>query len=57
MDYEFASTVHKAQGSEFDRVWIIKDDIQKSILNNYYDNYARMMYVAISRAKKKVFIL
>lgn len=57
MDYSFASTVHKAQGSEFKRVFIVKDDMQKSILNNYYDTYARLMYVAISRAKEKVFIL
>lgn len=57
MDYPFASTVHKAQGSEFDRVWIDKKDIQKSIFNGSYTNYARLMYVAISRAKKKIFIL
>lgn len=57
MDYSFASTVHKAQGSEFKRVWIIPEDIQKSIMNGYYMNYARLMYVAISRAKKKVFII
>jgi len=57
MDYTFASTVHKAQGSEFDRVWIVKSDIQKAIVNGYYNNYARMMYVAISRARKTVFVL
>ena len=57
MDYSFASTVHKAQGSEFDRVWIDKKDIQKSIFSGNYRNYARLMYVAISRAKKKVFVL
>jgi len=57
MDYSFASTVHKAQGSEFERVWICKEDIQKSIMNGYYMNYARLMYVAISRAKKKLFII
>ena len=56
MDYSFASTVHKAQGSEFNRVWINKEDIQKSIMNDYYGNYARLMYVALSRARKKIFI-
>jgi len=55
-DYTFASTVHKSQGSEFDRVWIDKQDILKSSMNNNYRQYARMMYVALSRAKKKVFI-
>ena len=57
MDYSFASTVHKAQGSEFNRVFIDKCDIQRSIFGNSYINYARLMYVSISRAKKKVFML
>jgi ATP-dependent exoDNAse (exonuclease V) alpha subunit len=56
-DYTFASTVHKSQGSEFNRVWIDKTDILKSSMNNNYRQYARMMYVALSRAKKMVFIL
>ncbi|MCI4437181.1 MAG: ATP-binding domain-containing protein [Ignisphaera sp.] len=56
MDYNFSSTVHKAQGQEFDRVFIDKEDIQKSIMNGYYGNYARLMYVAISRAKKTLYI-
>lgn len=56
-DYLFASTVHKAQGSEFKRVWIDKADILKASLNNNFRQYARLMYVAISRAKKEIFIL
>ena len=35
-------------------LWIDKADIQKSIFNNSYMNYARLMYVAISRAKRNV---
>ena len=57
MDYKFASTVHKAQGSEFDSVFVDVNDIKKSILPNYYDTYARLMYVALSRAKKRVYII
>lgn len=57
MDYSFASTVHKAQGSEFDRVFIVQKDLQKAIMNGYYENYARLMYVALSRAKKRVLIV
>lgn len=57
MDYKFASTVHKAQGSEFDVVFVDVNDIKKSILPNYYDTYARLMYVALSRAKKTVYII
>ncbi len=57
MDYTFASTVHKSQGSEFNTVWIDKRDIQKSIFNNNYNTYARLIYVALSRAKKQVGII
>jgi len=57
MDYGFASTVHKAQGSEFSRVWIVKPDIQKAIFGGSYKNYARLMYVALSRAKNTIFII
>lgn len=56
-DYSFASTVHKSQGSEFNRVWIDKKDILKASMNNNFRQYARMMYVALSRARKTVFIL
>ena len=56
MDYSFATTVHKSQGSEFDIVFIDKQDMLKSIRGNYYITYARLMYVAISRAKKIIYI-
>jgi ATP-dependent exoDNAse (exonuclease V) alpha subunit len=56
MDYSFATTVHKSQGSEFDVIFIDKTDIQKSILNRYYETYARLMYVSISRAKQIIYI-
>lgn len=56
MDYPFATTVHKSQGSEFNTVFIDKQDIQKSIFNGNYSTYARLMYVAISRAKNKIYI-
>lgn len=51
MDYTFASTVHKAQGSEFNTVWIHKADLLKIIgPTRNYTQYARMLYVAISRS-------
>jgi len=56
MDYNFATTVHKSQGSEFNNIFIDKLDIQKSIKNNYYDLYARLLYVALSRAKQSIWI-
>ncbi len=53
----FATTIHKAQGQEFGTVYIAQDDIKKSIYNGYYMNYARLMYVALSRAINKVVIV
>ena len=57
MDYSFASTVHKAQGSEFNTVWVDKANLQKAIFNKSYNNYARLMYVATSRARVKINII
>jgi len=53
----FATTVHKSQGSEFSTVYIAQDDIKKAIRNGYYVQYARLMYVALSRAIHKVVIV
>ena len=53
----FATTVHKAQGQEFERVFIAQDDIKRSIGNGYYDTYARLMNVALSRAIHEVVIV
>ncbi len=56
VDYSFCTTVHKSQGSEFSNVFIDKLDIQKSIFRGNYTTYARLMYVAISRAKNTLYI-
>ncbi len=53
----WATTVHKAQGSEFDTVYIAQTDIKKSIQGDNYMAYARLMYVALSRAINKVVIV
>ena len=53
----FCTTVHKSQGQEFERVFIDQTDIKKSIRGGYYEQYARLMYVAMSRAIKGVIIL
>lgn len=46
----FVLTVHKSQGSTYDEVYINSHDILKST------NKKRLMYVAISRAKNKLFM-
>jgi len=53
----YATTVHKAQGSEFSTVFIAIEDVKKAVRNGYYDQYARLMYVALSRAIKRVILV
>ena len=49
----YSSTVNKAQGSTFDRVFIDLDDVRRC---NSGDQIARMLYVGVSRAKQQVFL-
>ena len=50
---QYASTVHKAQGSSYDKVFIDLDDIGRC---NIATDVARMLYVAISRSRKRVIL-
>jgi hypothetical protein len=50
----YACTINKAQGSTFDRVYIDLDDIGKCSMG---DQIARMLYVAVSRARHQVFLV
>ncbi len=52
--YPFATTVHKAQGSEFSKVFIDQVDMSKA-LNT--EQYQRLMYVALSRAIDEVIFI
>lgn len=47
----FACTINKAQGSTFDKVFIDLDDIRRC---NSGNQIARMLYVAVSRARLQV---
>lgn len=49
----YACTINKAQGSTFDKVFIDLDDIRKC---NSGNQIARMLYVAVSRAKHTVYL-
>ena len=49
----YACTINKAQGSTFDRVFIDLDDVSRC---NSGDQIARMLYVAVSRARQQVFL-
>ncbi|UKL14795.1 DNA helicase [Stenotrophomonas phage C121] len=48
-----ASTVHKAQGSSFDHVYVDLSDISKC---TQFDMALRLLYVAMSRARNKVIL-
>ena len=50
----YACTINKSQGSTYDRVFIDLDDIKKCSSANLI---ARMMYVAVSRAREQVFLV
>ncbi len=52
-DYGYATTVHKSQGSEWDRVILFP---QK---NRYQsdDEFRRWLYTAVTRAKEKLFVI
>jgi hypothetical protein len=49
----YSSTINKAQGSTYDRVFIDLNDISKCTSG---DQLARLMYVAVSRARYQVFL-
>jgi nucleoside-triphosphatase THEP1 len=49
----FASTIHKAQGSTYDTVYINLSDISRCRIAS---DVARMMYVAVTRSAKKVIL-
>lgn len=51
--HSYASTVHKAQGSTFETVFIDVDDILR---NRKIDEVLRLLYVAITRASNNVIL-
>ncbi len=48
----YSCTINKSQGSTYDRVYVDLDDIKKC---NSSNQIARMLYVAVSRARHQVF--
>lgn len=49
----YACTVHKAQGSTYDRVYINLNDLKTAARRNE-DMFWRLLYVAVSRAREQV---
>ena len=53
----YASTVHKSQGSEYSTMFISIEDINKAKFVSGKEMWARLMYVSLSRAIKKIVII
>ena len=53
LDYGYALTVHKAQGSQFDTVALIRERPPQATA----DNYKRWLYTAATRASDRLFIV
>lgn len=53
MDFPFAMTTYKSQGSTFNHVYVDTNDIGQLVQSNW-TLYLKMMYVALSRAAIKV---
>ena len=60
LDYGFALTAHKSQGSTFDNVLVDVDDIVYDLRQNMFwddvEQINRRLYVACSRCKNKLFL-
>lgn len=49
IDYAYAVTCHKAQGSEFKKVFVVREGQE-------YDDWNKWFYTAVTRAKEKLYI-
>ncbi|ORU21107.1 disulfide oxidoreductase, partial [Francisella tularensis subsp. holarctica] len=54
LDYGFAVTAHKAQGSTYNKVFVLLKDIQ---LNTNITERNQILYVAMTRARKLLIVL
>ena len=55
IDYPWAQTVHKSQGSTFEEVYIDNDNLS-IVLQRDLKSYLRLLYVAMSRAANLVYL-
>jgi ATP-dependent exoDNAse (exonuclease V) alpha subunit len=53
MEFDHCMTIHKSQGSEYDNVYVDSADLAKCINRS---EMMKLLYVAMSRAKNKIFL-
>ena len=54
IDFPYATTVHKSQGSTYETVLLDIKDLG-ICANSNYNLYLKLLYVALSRASERVF--
>jgi len=56
VSYTYASTIHKSQGSSIDYVFIDLNELLEASRYSNIDDIYRLLYVGITRAKKKIYL-
>lgn len=56
VDYPYAQTIHKSQGSTFENVYIDNEDLKLLLNKGNVDLYLKLLYVGVSRASDQVFM-
>ena len=56
VDYPYAQTIHKSQGSTFEKVYIDNEDLKMLLVKGQIEMYLKLLYVGVSRASDKVYL-
>jgi len=56
IDYPYAMTIHKSQGSTYSSVYIDNSDLRKLLVKGDTTMYLKLLYVGISRASDKIYL-
>ena len=56
VDFPYAQTIHKSQGSTFEKVYIDNKDLKMLLGHGKMDMYLKLLYVAVSRASDSVYM-
>ena len=56
IDYPYAQTIHKSQGSTFEKVYIDNEDLKMLLNKGQVEMYLKLLYVGVSRASEAVYL-